>query len=651
MPQPQAQSPPPLAPPPPALRYDDARHDAWVAALKSADFRRQLDAALTQPGPAAAAAVADLLREAARTVFGARPSAGRPAPAAQQQDQPWFRHCRGEYAALQAAARQRLGAAELRRRRNRFNAAKRRAQRRWRAEQNNRLMGTLRGKPRAFWTAYKRDDSATVDGGASLEDHAAHWRAQLGPAGCGALEETGAAGPRQLAAELEAAAAGPGPGAAAGGGGSGGTGGGGGNGGGPTAARRRAAAQLEEPFTGDEVWAQVKRMRAGAAPGLDGLGACLLKNAFEEVEDSEGRTHRNPLLADSLALLFTQIARTRYPSHWNEQPLTPVFKGKGSASDLHNYRPIQSQCALAKLFSMVLHARLNAFAEGQGLRAMGQAGFRDRRRASDNIFILRHLIDRARHAPPPRQRLFACFVDFEKAYDSIHRDALMRYLASVGIGGNTLSTLCDMYWQVRARPKLRGCLGPAFSTTCGVRQGDPLSPLLFGMYIDRIEAHLARHVREVGATLSGLSTPLQVLLYADDLVLLCHSAAGLQALLDSLRAFCEAHHLRVNVSKTEVVVFGRRARGASADLCGATPTGGQVLPLPRHSAARHLRGPPCGRAPPHRRPARALGPAGPVQRLGCGRLFPPCTPLPRPGGAHPHIRGRGLGARPHALRA
>jgi len=173
-------------------------------------------------------------------------------------------------------------------------------------------------------------------------------------------------------------------------------------------------------------------------------------------------------------------------------------------------------------------------------------------------------------------------VDFEKAYDSIHRDALMRYLASVGIGGNTLATLCAMYWQVRARPKLRGCLGPAFSTTCGVRQGDPLSPLLFGMYIDRIETHLARHVREVGATLTGLSTPLQVLLYADDLVLLCHSAAGLQALLDSLRAFCEAHHLRVNVSKTQVVVFGCRAPRAPPALTYAG------LPLPVAESFRYL---------------------------------------------------------------
>jgi hypothetical protein len=550
---------------PPALRYDDAKHADWVAAIKSDGFQRRLDAALALPGPAAEAAFTDLLRDAARPLFGAREHARQPAAVRQPREQPWFRYCRREHAALQAAARQRLGAAERRRRRNAFNTAKRRAQRRWQAEQNNKLMGMLRGKPRAFWTAYKQDDGVAADAGVSPSAHAAHWRAQLGPVDCGALEDTGAVGPRELAAALELEAAGQAADAAAAA-----------DGGGPPAAQRQqAAAELNSPFTGEEVWVQVRRMRAGAAPGLDGLGACLLKNAYEWVEDSQGRPQRAPLLADAIAQLFTQIVHTRYPPNWNEQPLTPVFKGKGSASDLCNYRPIQSQCALAKLFSMTLHSRLDAFAEGQGLRAQGQAGFRHKRRASDNIFVLRHLIDAARLSPPPNHHLYACFVDFEKAYDSVHRDALMRFLASVGVHGHMLATLCDMYWHVRARPKVRGRLGPAFETTCGVRQGDPLSPLLFGMYIDRIEAHLARHASGVGARLAGLATPLQVLLYADDLVLLGHSASALQTLLDSLGAFCEAHHLRVNISKTEVVVFGRRTPRHQPALTYA----GSLLPV------------------------------------------------------------------------
>jgi hypothetical protein len=284
------------------------------------------------------------------------------------------------------------------------------------------------------------------------------------------------------------------------------------------------------------------------------------------------RKRREYLLPSPLARLFNRVFRTSYPDAWNDTALTSVFKGKGSQADLGNYRPIQVQAAIAKLYHMVIRARLNSFAESQGLRAEGQAGFRDGCRTSDHIFILRHLIHQAQRGPAPRRRLFCCFVDFEKTYDGVPRDALMRYLAEVEVGGRMLQTLVGMYWRVRARPKQGAALGEAFDSTCGVRQGDPLSPLLFGIYIDRVEAFLAERAPQVGASVPGLGSPLRVLLYADDLVLMSHDAAGLQTLLDGLHAFCSTHHMRVNVSKTEAVVFGpSRLRGHGGWRYAGTP--------------------------------------------------------------------------------
>ena len=247
--------------------------------------------------------------------------------------------------------------------------------------------------------------------------------------------------------------------------------------------------------------------------------------------------------------------------HWNDQPLTSVYKGKGAESDLDFYRAIQVQCALAKLYHKILLARLDRFATSERLRAAGQAGFVGGRNAADHLFVLRHLIDRARLAPvapgrQPRPRLFAAFIDLKKAYDSVPRDMLVRLLAAVGIDGDMLHTICGMYWGVCARPKQGPALGEPFASTCGVRQGDPLSPLLFGLFIDRIEAWLDRDAPSEGVPLPGLGRPLRVLLYADDMVLLSDSAVGLQTLLNALHAFCEASHLEVNVPKSEIVVFG-----------------------------------------------------------------------------------------------
>ena len=304
-------------------------------------------------------------------------------------------------------------------------------------------------------------------------------------------------------------------------------------------------------------------MRSGAAAGLDGLGADLLKGAWEWHEAGNGKRFRFNVLAEPLAVAFDRALRSGYPPDWTLQPLTSVYKGKGPEDQVGSYRAIQVGCALTKLYSMVLAARLSAFALAAGLQAEGQAGFVHGRCAADHIFVLRHLIDRARltRCDPgrPRPRLFAGFIDLAAAYDSVPRDRLMRVLADSGVSGPMLATLCGMYWDVRARPKQGSSLGPPFAVTSGVRQGDPLSPLLFNLFLDRIETWLAERVPQAGVTLLGRPTLLRLLLFADDMVLLADNTRDLQALLDALHGFCQEEGLRVNASKSEVVVFGASA--------------------------------------------------------------------------------------------
>ena len=90
----------------------------------------------------------------------------------------------------------------------------------------------------------------------------------------------------------------------------------------------------------------------------------------------------------------------------------------------------------------------------------------------------------------------------------------------------------------------------------GVKQGCPLSPMLFGLYVDGLEKHSLDMADIDAPTLMGVMVPL--LLYADDLTLMRASAAGLQKQLDAFASFCEKCQLTVNLSKTKVVVFEHR---------------------------------------------------------------------------------------------
>lgn len=144
-------------------------------------------------------------------------------------------------------------------------------------------------------------------------------------------------------------------------------------------------------------------------------------------------------------------------------------------------------------------------------------------------------------------------MDFRKAFDTIPREKLWQHLSSIGIQGNMLAALKAYYADVHVCLDIPsvGTSAP-FSSTMGVKQGCPMSPTLFGLYIDQLELHLKAHSQDA-PDLHGQKVP--ILLYADDIVLLSKSPSGLQHMLDVLQAFCSEKLLSVNMSKTQVVIF------------------------------------------------------------------------------------------------
>ena len=207
-----------------------------------------------------------------------------------------------------------------------------------------------------------------------------------------------------------------------------------------------------------------------------------------------------------------------------------MFK-KGDPACKDNYRDIAVGNVLGKVFSMVLDQRLSQWAEDNGHRAQAEAGFRKGMRTTDQLFILRHVVDKHRLQ---KKRLFCCFVDFTTGYDSVDRRLLLQRLASLGtIWGKMLTSIAAMYMNVPSHARVDGRVGRAFQSNVGVKQGDPLSlSLLFGLLIDELESFMMQRVPETGVNVGA--SRCQVLLYADDVVLFAETAADLQSQLDAL---------------------------------------------------------------------------------------------------------------------
>jgi len=129
-------------------------------------------------------------------------------------------------------------------------------------------------------------------------------------------------------------------------------------------------------------------------------------------------------------------------------------------------------------------------------------------------------------------------------------------LSIIGMSAKIITLLSLLYSQNTCQVWDGSKLSDPFPVNQGLRQGCPLSPTLFSLYVNDLADSLP------GGVVIG-NTTLKVLLYADDLVLLSESPEDLQHMINSLHTYCQNWGLKVNLSKSKIVVFRKSPRISS----------------------------------------------------------------------------------------
>ena len=159
---------------------------------------------------------------------------------------------------------------------------------------------------------------------------------------------------------------------------------------------------------------------------------------------------------------------------WNGAKDSPIFKSENKLNP-ENYRPICVTGCLSKLFCLILNERLTTFLHKYNNIDPCQIGFQAKTRTSDHIFSLKTPINKyVLYAP--KGKIYACFVDFKKAYDSIWQEGLFRRLECLNINGPFLNLLTDMYSKNPYAIKIGNERTRFFRCKKGARQGYPPSP-------------------------------------------------------------------------------------------------------------------------------------------------------------------------------
>ena len=304
---------------------------------------------------------------------------------------------------------------------------------------------------------------------------------------------------------------------------------------------RATSNELNAPFSLEELDHVLdKVLKYGKAAGLDRIQAEFLKATPKKIRK---------LLLRLLNTIFTSNV---VPKGWCIGILNLIHK-EGSKDNPDNYRGICISSALSKTLSTMMNVRLTKYMKERHMIHKGQIGFTEGNRAPDHILTIKALSNK--YVEEKEGRLYTCFIDFKKAFDTVWHDGLFYKLQQLGVNGNFLHTLQDIYRKTQCAVKIGDKLTQFFPCEQGVRQGDPLSPILFNIFINDIFKKL-QEANCDPVTLDEVNM-LNALAYADNIVLLSSTEAGLQKAINIVQEYCTNWKLKMNSSKTKTMIFSR----------------------------------------------------------------------------------------------
>lgn len=300
--------------------------------------------------------------------------------------------------------------------------------------------------------------------------------------------------------------------------------------------------ELTKPFSLEEVKKVVFEMRQNRAPGPDGFPAEFYVKFWGiikfELLDLINDFHNG----------FLKVERLNYGI------VTLVPKTK-DAEQIQKFRPICLLNVSFKIITKVLMNRLDRIMTY--IISKNQTAFLKNRFIMEGIVILHELLN-SLHTKKSSGILFK--VDFEKAYDMVDWGFIYRILHSKGFPDQWCDWVMKVVRGGKVAIKVNDEVGPYFNTHKGLRQGDPLSPLLFNLAAEALTLLVQR--AENNSLVEGLpineNNKVTILQYADDTIFMIkddpEQARNLKFILC---LFEQLSGLKINFNKSEVFCIGK----------------------------------------------------------------------------------------------
>lgn len=274
-------------------------------------------------------------------------------------------------------------------------------------------------------------------------------------------------------------------------------------------------------------------MRSGKSPGLDGFPAEYYKTNIH-------------VLAPILTKLYAEILEEGLlPPTFNDAVITVLLKKDKDPYEPSSYRPISLDVdcnILSKILAMRLENVLTTVINED------QVGFVKGRSSADNLRRLLHLMWISREESVP---VAAFSLDAMKVFDRVEWGYLTYVLEDFGFGEGFIKWVRVLYSVPRAAVLTNGTFSIFFHLERGTRQGDPLSPVLFTLFLEPLAIAIRADSRIKGVMAGGQIH--KMFLYADDILLtLSDPASSIPVIMDN-ENFSRVSGYKINWQKSEVM--------------------------------------------------------------------------------------------------
>ena len=290
----------------------------------------------------------------------------------------------------------------------------------------------------------------------------------------------------------------------------------------------------------DECQTVIKHMSKNKSPGLDGLPSefyqCFWQDFGMLIVESYNEAFKNGILSESQ----------------KRAVITLIFK-KGDRQFLKNYRPISLTNCDYKILAFVLATRLQKVIDK--IVSDEQTAYIKKRFIGENIRLLEDMIEYTDRNNIPGVLLF---LDFEKAFDSIEWNFIFKTLELYNFGPEFQRWIKILYTEPSAVIKLNGWLSKDITLSRGIRQGCPISALLFILATEMLSLHIKQDDMLKGIKIKADEKlhEIRISQYADDTTLFLKDQYQVSHALKLIQEFCDVAGPNLNVNKTEGLFIG-----------------------------------------------------------------------------------------------